>query len=123
MTNYEIETIDNAGELIARILSDDESILENSAAMDAVGAAVVEQWGENAKTVGRGSSYFDSQGREAGWEWTVEMAGEHIRFDESGTTNMVWCDGEPVRCASQADMDTLPVGAEMTAEEVSSLES
>lgn len=73
MTGYEIETIDNAGELIVRIVSDDEAILENDEAMEAVGDAIVEEWGLSAKTVGRGSSYFDEQGREAGWAWTVEV--------------------------------------------------
>lgn len=66
---YEIETIDNAGELLVAILSDDDAILDDRTA---IGEAIVAEWGPNAKTVGRGSSHFDGQGREVGWVWTVE---------------------------------------------------
>ncbi len=40
-----------------------------------------------------------------------------IRFTEDATICMVWCDGEPLRCPTQDDMDTLPVGDDMTDEE------
>lgn len=71
---YEIEIgIDNNGDAFVRALSDDDSILNNSAAMKAVGAAAKEEFGASAETVGRGSSYFDRDGREAGWEWTVKI--------------------------------------------------
>lgn len=52
----------------------------------------------------------------------TSTANEQIRFDAAGTISMVWCDGEPVRCPTQHDMDTLPVGEDMSDEEVASLE-
>ena len=48
---------------------------------------------------------------------------EEIRYSEDGTISMVWAAGEPVRCPTQDDMDSLPVGKDMTADEVDSLES
>jgi hypothetical protein len=68
---YEIECGENDGEKYARIISDDEDILNDSGAMDAVGRAVRREFGRRADTVGRGCSYF-RDGREAGWEWTVK---------------------------------------------------
>lgn len=47
---------------------------------------------------------------------------EQIRYSESGSVCMVWCDGEPVRCPTQADMDRLPVGPDMDADEVEQLD-
>jgi hypothetical protein len=47
---------------------------------------------------------------------------EEIRYSEDGTICMVWADGEPVRCPTQGDMDTLPVGEDMTADEVDRLD-
>jgi hypothetical protein len=35
---------------------------------------------------------------------------------------MVWRDGEPLRCPTQRDMDTLPVGADMSDDEVAQLD-
>ena len=46
-----------------------------------------------------------------------------IRFSEDGSISMVWVDGEAVRVPTQEDMDTLPVGEDMTDEEVEALES
>lgn len=48
---------------------------------------------------------------------------ETIRYSEDGSITMVWSNGEAVRCPTQEDMDTLPVGDDMTAEEVDSLEA
>lgn len=48
---------------------------------------------------------------------------EEIRYSSDATICMVWSDGEPVRCPTQEDMDTLPVGEDMTDDEVESLES
>ena len=45
-----------------------------------------------------------------------------IRFSPDGSVNMVWCDGEPVRCPTQDDMDNLPVGDDMTADEIEQLD-
>ncbi len=47
---------------------------------------------------------------------------EEIRYSEDGTVCMVWSDGESVRCPTQADMDRLPVGDDMTDEEVEQLD-
>lgn len=47
---------------------------------------------------------------------------EEIRFSEDGAISMVWSDGEPVRCPTQEDMDDLPVGDDMTDEEIESLD-
>ena len=48
---------------------------------------------------------------------------EEIRYSADGSINMVYCDGEPVRCPTDQDMDTLPVGPDLTADEIESLES
>lgn len=50
----------------------------------------------------------------------IEMS--EIRFSEDGSISMVWTDGAADRVPTQHDIDTLPVGADMTAEEVESLE-
>ena len=47
---------------------------------------------------------------------------EQIRYSEDGSVSMVWVNGEPVRCPDQDDMDRLPVGPDMTAEEVEGLD-
>jgi len=47
---------------------------------------------------------------------------EQIRYSEDGNVSMVWADGEPVRCPTQEDLDTLPVGQDMTADEVELLD-
>jgi hypothetical protein len=70
--SYDIET--DIEEATVTILSDDDSILDNEAAMNAVGAAVIRDFGAGCETVGKGSSYFDSRGREAGWTWSVQSA-------------------------------------------------
>jgi hypothetical protein len=46
---------------------------------------------------------------------------EVIRFSAYGSINMVWCDGSPVRCPTQHDMDTLPVGGDMSDDEIATL--
>lgn len=45
-------------------------------------------------------------------------AHEEIRYSIDGTICMVWAEGEPTRCPTQEDMDNLPVGRDMTDEEV-----
>lgn len=45
-----------------------------------------------------------------------------IRFSADGSISMVWFDGEPLRCATQDDLDTLPVGEDLTDDEVDSLD-
>ena len=44
-----------------------------------------------------------------------------IRYSSDGTMCMVWQDGKPVRCPTQDDMDALPVGDDMTEEELAQL--
>ena len=46
---------------------------------------------------------------------------EQIRYSADGSICMVWRDGEPVRCPTQEDMDTLPVGPDMTDEDIEQL--
>ena len=46
------------------------------------------------------------------------MKTEQIRYSEDATISMVWADGKPVRCPTQEDMDSLPVGPDMDADEV-----
>ena len=46
---------------------------------------------------------------------------EQIRYNEDGTICMVWADGEPVRCPTQEDMDSLPVGPDMDEDEIEQL--
>lgn len=48
---------------------------------------------------------------------------EEIRYSADATISMVYSDGQPVRAATQHDMDTLPVGADLTADDVAGLES
>ena len=50
------------------------------------------------------------------------MSNETIRYSTDGAVCMVWSDGEPVRCPTQDDMDTLPVGQDMTDDEVEALD-
>lgn len=45
-----------------------------------------------------------------------------IRFSEDGSVSMVWTGGEPVRCPTQEDMNSLPVGEDMTEEEIALLD-
>ena len=45
-----------------------------------------------------------------------------IRFSADGAVSMVWADGEAVRVATQEDLDVLPVGDDMTDEEVAGLD-
>lgn len=47
---------------------------------------------------------------------------EQIRYSEDGSVSMVWSDGEPVRCPTQEDLDTLPVGPDMDQDEVEQLD-
>lgn len=48
---------------------------------------------------------------------------ETIRYSTGGAISMVWCDGEPVCCPTQHDMDTLPVGSDMTSDEIEQLDA
>jgi len=45
-----------------------------------------------------------------------------IRYNADASVCMVWRDGEPLRCPTQRDMDTLPVGADMSDDEVAQLD-
>ena len=47
---------------------------------------------------------------------------EQIRFSTDGSISMVWRDGEPLRCPTQDDTDNLPVGDDMTDEEIEVLD-
>jgi len=47
---------------------------------------------------------------------------EEIRYSVDGSVCMVWVDGEPDRCPTQDDMDRLPVGTDMTDDEVAALD-
>ena len=64
----------------------------------------------------------DEFGQQAYPTFVELQVGEVIRYDAAGTVSMVWADGEPVRCPTQHDMDTLPVGGDMTNDEVEGLE-
>jgi len=48
---------------------------------------------------------------------------EEIRYSEDGSISMVWAGGEPVRCPDQDDMDRLPVGPDMTDDEIEELDA
>lgn len=45
----------------------------------------------------------------------------NIRFSADLSVSMVWCGDEPLRAPTHDDMRTLPVGPDMSAEEVASL--
>ena len=47
---------------------------------------------------------------------------DEIRHSDNGSISMVWRDGEPLRCPNQEDMETLPVGEDMTEDEIASLD-
>jgi hypothetical protein len=47
---------------------------------------------------------------------------EEIRFSADGAISIVWADGEAVRCPTQQDMDALPVGEDLTAEEIETID-
>lgn len=47
---------------------------------------------------------------------------ETLRFSENGSIVLVWRDDEPVRCPTQHDMDTLPVGDDMEDWEIEAAE-
>lgn len=49
-------------------------------------------------------------------------AGCRIRFSADCSVSIVWADGEAVRVATQEDLDGLPVGEDLTDEEVAGLE-
>ena len=72
--NYEVETgYYESGEPYVRVISDDDGILNDTGAMDAVGAEAKIEFGASAECVGEGSSYF-AGGREAGWDWSVKVS-------------------------------------------------
>lgn len=48
---------------------------------------------------------------------------EEIRYSGDGSVCMVWSDESPLRAPTQRDMDNLPVGRDMTEDEVASLDS
>jgi hypothetical protein len=45
-----------------------------------------------------------------------------IRFSEDGLVCVVWADGQALRVPTQHDMDTLPVGDDLTDEELAGLD-
>jgi hypothetical protein len=45
-----------------------------------------------------------------------------IRFSEDGSVCVVWADGQALRVPTQHDMDTLPVGDDLTDEELAGLD-
>jgi hypothetical protein len=45
-----------------------------------------------------------------------------IRFSEDGSVCVVWADGQALRVPTQHDMDTLPVGDDLTADELAGLD-
>lgn len=47
---------------------------------------------------------------------------EEIRFSEDGRISLVWSKGEAIRCPTQHDMDTLPVGEDLTDEEIEQID-
>ena len=49
-------------------------------------------------------------------------AGCRIRFSADGSVSMVWSGGEAVRVPTQQDLDILPVGDDMTEDEVAGLD-
>lgn len=49
-------------------------------------------------------------------------AGCRIRFSADGSVSMVWADGQAVRVPDQQDLDVLPVGEDLTEEEVAGLD-
>lgn len=50
-----------------------------------------------------------------------DAASPHLRFSEDGAISIVWCDGEALRAPTQEDVDTLPVGPDLTDDEIESL--
>ena len=70
-TNYEIEIDESGDEPLVRIISDDEGILNDSGAMDAVLDAVRSRFGPGADTVGRGCS--DYVGSREDWVWSIKI--------------------------------------------------
>ena len=45
-----------------------------------------------------------------------------IRYSPDAVVCMVWCGVEPLRCPTQEDMDRLPVGPDMTEDEMDRLD-
>lgn len=52
----------------------------------------------------------------------IPSAGPQIRFSADGHISIVWDNCEPVRCPTQHDMDTLPVGLDLTDDEIEQIE-
>jgi hypothetical protein len=52
----------------------------------------------------------------------MEMNQKEIRYSPDGSVNMVYEDGEPVRCPTQWDMDMLPVGCDLDDDEIESFD-
>ena len=61
-------------------------------------------------------------GRERNTRRRTMTTTEEIRYSVDGSVCMVWVDGEPDRCPTQDDMDRLPVGTDMTDDEVAALD-
>lgn len=87
MAAYDIETYEDDDGFGVRIVGDD--ILENQTAMDAVGREIRREWGQRAETIGRGCSYFDRAGKEAGWQWMVTSGRYAMRHTYDGY--VVYC--------------------------------
>jgi hypothetical protein len=52
----------------------------------------------------------------------MTMSTARIRFSVDGSVCLVWADGQPLRVPTQHDMDTLPVGDDLTADELAGLD-
>jgi hypothetical protein len=52
----------------------------------------------------------------------TSISEDRIRFSADGSVSMVWSGGEAVRVPTQQDLDRLPVGDDMTDEEVAGLD-
>lgn len=84
---------------------------------DCCGGSLPEQkiWEMNRNSAGDCTGALDTEtGRcRAFADDDLWVATEEIRFSADGSISMVYCDGDPVRCPTQNDMDTLPVGEDM----------
>ena len=55
--------------------------------------------------------------------FVADSPAEQIRYSNDGSICMVWSGGSPLRCPTQDDMDRLPVGPDMTEDDVALLDS
>lgn len=72
MNKYDIECEWTSDGPIVRIVSDDENVLNDTDAMDAVADAIADEFGDDAETDGEGYDY-QPDGSSTGWEWRVSV--------------------------------------------------